>query len=289
MNKKIKLGLLGTLIASSALALTFPIVSCSSSTEETPPVDPPVDLDIVLTADTSSLTNASNEVTKLLKQEMDGVKTYDAKKSIAHSWKIGSPLADNYSKSIISILKFNNDQGETIDGIDVIENITFNSIVTMPDFNETITGPEIKVNFIDGYTSKDDIIIQTGSLGNSLVNLVSDPTGLENATKEATSILKFEMDKKTNRSGQEELLKSWAPGKSIDLKYLAPISNRLSFTLNGVKIESYLLITSITYHNEVSLPDPGQNIVGPLLRVNFVHQYNLLDFFIEIGDIGIAK
>ncbi|MGL4617208.1 MAG: hypothetical protein ACRCUM_03135 [Mycoplasmoidaceae bacterium] len=42
MNKKIKLSLLGTLIAGLALAITLPIVSCSASSKETP---------IIVTAD----------------------------------------------------------------------------------------------------------------------------------------------------------------------------------------------------------------------------------------------
>ena len=39
MNKKIKLGLLGTLIVGSALAVTLPIVSCSTSTDAVVAID----------------------------------------------------------------------------------------------------------------------------------------------------------------------------------------------------------------------------------------------------------
>lgn len=39
MNKKIKLSLLGTLVVGSALAVTLPIISCSTSTNNTLLVD----------------------------------------------------------------------------------------------------------------------------------------------------------------------------------------------------------------------------------------------------------
>ncbi|MGL5591514.1 MAG: hypothetical protein ACRDCF_02135 [Mycoplasmoidaceae bacterium] len=289
MNKKIKLTLLGSLIASSALAIILPIVSCSASAEETPPpVDPPVDTSIILTPDIDELTNATNEVTKLMKEEMESVLTYDAKKSIAQSWKNEELLAPKYSDLIKSILKFNNEEGDLIIGVHVIEKITFNSVTTLPSYDQVINGPELKVHLTSEYTSKDEIIIQVGSLGTASVNLIPNQSGLTSAINNVTDLFATDFIKAKNRSAQEEILKSWKPGESIGIDKTTAIRDRLYFTFNGVRVDSLKTIESVTFHNELLLPNTGENVNGPLLKVNFYHKYNLDNFFIEVGIIGKA-
>ena len=58
MNKKIKLSLLGTLIAGSALAITLPIVSCSASNNNN---------NNTLLVDETSLKNATIAAQNILK------------------------------------------------------------------------------------------------------------------------------------------------------------------------------------------------------------------------------
>ncbi|MGL5246263.1 MAG: hypothetical protein ACRC8C_01695 [Mycoplasmoidaceae bacterium] len=70
MNKKIKLTLLGTLITSSALAITLPIVSCSASTSPSGPLipfdpTPPITTKTFLKTDSAMLNQATIEVTKV--------------------------------------------------------------------------------------------------------------------------------------------------------------------------------------------------------------------------------
>ncbi|MGL5640351.1 MAG: hypothetical protein ACRDCD_01710, partial [Mycoplasmoidaceae bacterium] len=64
MNKKIKLSLLGTLVAGSALAITLPIVSCSGSTSEDQTITNIVGVDGI------SLTNTEFVVNVGLKDEL---------------------------------------------------------------------------------------------------------------------------------------------------------------------------------------------------------------------------
>ena len=73
MNKKIKLSLLGTLIAGSALAVTLPIVSCSTSDNNT------------LLVDETSLKNATTIAQNILRGIMEKTTTSVEQKEIVET------------------------------------------------------------------------------------------------------------------------------------------------------------------------------------------------------------
>ncbi|MGL5591524.1 MAG: hypothetical protein ACRDCF_02185 [Mycoplasmoidaceae bacterium] len=150
MNKKIKLSLLGTLIAGSALAITLPIVSCSASSEETTS-------DVSLKVKPSVLKETETIITEVLKGEMQALDNFGAQEALAKTWEIGVILKDDQLKLIKDNLNFTDSNNKPYLGNDVIKSVTFNTIIEIKA-GEKIFGPELIVTFNDGWTSVDNII-----------------------------------------------------------------------------------------------------------------------------------
>ncbi|MGL4616772.1 MAG: hypothetical protein ACRCUM_00905 [Mycoplasmoidaceae bacterium] len=155
MNKKIKLSLLGTLIAGSALAITLPMVSCSGSAEET--------VDVVLTVDAASKTATEAAITTNLKAAMEAATTREAKVELAATWKVDTELSKEQLKIITDAIKFTAD-GKDVLGADAIEKVIFATATEIPAEDDTeINGPTLKVHFKSGY--KLDLTLDVGTLG----------------------------------------------------------------------------------------------------------------------------
>lgn len=154
MNKKIKLSLLGTLIAGSALAITLPIVSCSSSTSE----------DVKLTAfSTENTTAVENGITLWLTTHIQAGADKAAQEKIAAEWKTGQKIHTDGLAKIQKNMKFKDADGNEISGEKAIESVEYTSDTTIGESGDDITGPKLKINFKSGYTG--DITLTTGTLG----------------------------------------------------------------------------------------------------------------------------
>ncbi|MGL5246266.1 MAG: hypothetical protein ACRC8C_01710 [Mycoplasmoidaceae bacterium] len=117
-----------------------------------------------ITVDLNSLITATDLVTTYLKLELDVATTLENQKKLVESWKANEQLDEILSRSIIEVLNFTDNDGKTIQGVNVIDSIKFITNTVIPNTGEQIMGPKIKVNLQDGYTS-DEIIIQVGNLG----------------------------------------------------------------------------------------------------------------------------
>ncbi|MGL5246265.1 MAG: hypothetical protein ACRC8C_01705 [Mycoplasmoidaceae bacterium] len=285
MNKKIKLSLLGALIAGSALAITLPIVSCSASSDE-----PHIDQPKIITAVSDDLIAAETLATTFLKTELEVGKTNDAQKNIVNSWKVGTELPIDQLNSIKEILNFNNTTtGGTVSGIEAIESITFNNGTIVPDAGLEINGPELKVNLKAQYTSSADILIQVNSLGIAPTNLITNQASLDAATQGITLSLLFQMQTKLNRTEQQNLLDSWKINDELTPTQLNTITNALKFEINGVEVLGVNAIKSVTFNSVATLPATGVNITGPELKINFRSEYSSSpDVFIQVGILGKA-
>ncbi|MGL4616950.1 MAG: hypothetical protein ACRCUM_01810 [Mycoplasmoidaceae bacterium] len=165
MNKKIKLSLLGTLIAGSALAITLPMVSCSGSTEEVKVVE--------LTVTDAVLKDATDAITNDLHDKMQVTsKTWEDQKEFADKWPVkGEVQGDGQLELIQNALKFTDADGKEVDGKTAVLKATYESETIVPETEgENITSPIIHIHLKDGYTVKGEvkIEIQVGSLGTSL-------------------------------------------------------------------------------------------------------------------------
>ncbi|MGL4616913.1 MAG: hypothetical protein ACRCUM_01620, partial [Mycoplasmoidaceae bacterium] len=101
MNKKVKLSLLGILMASSVLTIILPIVSCSASSEEEEIIT-----NNTLFANEDDLKAVEKSVAKLLKYELEFVKTNQAQKNIVNEWKENEMINSAYIDAIKNRLNF---------------------------------------------------------------------------------------------------------------------------------------------------------------------------------------
>ncbi|MGL4616677.1 MAG: hypothetical protein ACRCUM_00400 [Mycoplasmoidaceae bacterium] len=160
MNKKLKLSFMGALLATSSLAITTPIVSCSLFSETNDPIEP-----ILLTSINES--GARREIRLFILKQMQNLNNFEAQRELARQLEFDKILSDDYSSKIMNIISFEDHQGEQYLASSVIDNIVFNHIIVFqkpdgPDNFSTYLQMEIKINFIDGYTTIDDLIIDTG-------------------------------------------------------------------------------------------------------------------------------
>ncbi|MGL5246267.1 MAG: hypothetical protein ACRC8C_01715 [Mycoplasmoidaceae bacterium] len=153
MNKKIKLSLLGALIAGSALAITLPIVSCSASS------------DVALTVVDASLNTVTADMTGKFNKAMTDALDNAAQVALAESWKVGDKISADNLTVIKNDLKFTDADGKEIFGTDVIENVEYFTKTTVGVAGSSISGPKLRVIFKSGYTSDKEVSIQVGSLG----------------------------------------------------------------------------------------------------------------------------
>ncbi|MGL5246437.1 MAG: hypothetical protein ACRC8C_02640 [Mycoplasmoidaceae bacterium] len=173
MNKKIKISLIGSLIIGSALMVTLPIVSCSSSTsDESKPLEPLVPSTpnpFFLKVDTQELNNIVINTTNLFKTNFSAEKTREDQEKFADLFKSGSKLAKNsaYEDEIKKII-FTNAKGEKINGVDVIEEVIITEGIVVNITGDAIKGPTLKISFKLNYISSQDIIVEVGNIGISL-------------------------------------------------------------------------------------------------------------------------
>lgn len=148
MNKKIKLSLLGTLIAGSALAVTLPIVSCSAST------------DVVLTA-TADKAKATAAVTKYLADAAD----LAAQKTIitvGHTINSGSAFT-----ALLGSVTFveTDDTTVVVSATDAIESFEVTAVVTVETAKEIPPGVILTVHLKGGFTTENALTITLDALG----------------------------------------------------------------------------------------------------------------------------
>ncbi|MGL4616768.1 MAG: hypothetical protein ACRCUM_00870, partial [Mycoplasmoidaceae bacterium] len=209
MNKKLKLSILGTLIASSTLFIALPIVSCSTSSENN------VSKNSILNPNSDELITASKTVTEFLRDELLFAKTKQAQKNIIGKWKLDNEIPSDYIKSIKNVLNFTDEDGNIVYGLIAIESVTFNSIIKIPDNGGPIFGPKLKVNLKKGYTSEKEILIDVDYLSEALADFKfysSDEYIVSFAT---TSVLKPLISNANSRTAQKLVLDSWVIGKEV--------------------------------------------------------------------------
>ncbi|MGL5591523.1 MAG: hypothetical protein ACRDCF_02180 [Mycoplasmoidaceae bacterium] len=183
MNKKIKLGLLGTLITASALTITLPIMSCSGSSSEGDVVvdeDYSINNDLVdkeippftefdvnviepvvgVLYETLANTNAMLTVDLAFKTrpEQEKVRDYFVKdKELSKG--------DDIFEFIVNQLKFENAYDMPFAGKEVIEKLVIIEGLNLPNKGETIKGPAFQIVYKTPYLKSDTQILDIGLLG----------------------------------------------------------------------------------------------------------------------------
>lgn len=153
MNEKIKLSLLGTLVVGSALAVTLPIVSCSTSTNNT------------LLVDKTSFESATTIAQDILKEIIGVATTYDDQIAIAKTWTIGAEVSLDLSNAIKKALEFTNSSNEKISGDLVVEKITYLTQSTIGSKGDTILGPKLDIILKSEYTISNQLFLEPGQIG----------------------------------------------------------------------------------------------------------------------------
>ncbi|MGL5640352.1 MAG: hypothetical protein ACRDCD_01715 [Mycoplasmoidaceae bacterium] len=280
MNKKIKLTLLGTLVASSALAITLPIVSCSASSNE---------LITIIGIDPNTTQDASNVVTEKLENELSFAKTKEAQKNIVSEWKVGDALPNNYINEIKNELDFKISDSKTISGNDAIQSIVFNSITTIPDTGP-IKGPSLKVIFKEKYKPINDITFDANTLGDVLGDVVLGHTGTNTLNSRFTTYLINQFNTATTRDAQLALLESWR-GKKANQAMITALKGYFNFTIDGNKIDFDVIVKDITFTNVPELPEAGKGYFNVRAKINLNPGYDSPTEFMlfSITKIGDAK
>ena len=153
MNEKIKLSLLGTLVVGSALAVTLPIASCSTSTNN------------ALLVDKTSSESATSIAQDILKGII-GVATTSAEQiEIAKTWTIGAEVSLDLSNAIKKALEFTNSSNEKISGDLVVEKITYLTQSTIGSQGEVILGPKLDIILKSEYTISNQLFLEPGQIG----------------------------------------------------------------------------------------------------------------------------
>lgn len=268
MNKKLKLSLLGTLIATSFLAITLPIVSCSSSTSS--------DIELFTTNDMGEL---KIYVTELLTSKMEDAKTINDKKNLAKEWSKGKVVPDDVEALFSSNLKLKDSDENEVGYNIAIENITFETEITIPN-SGSIPGIKLRVNFKDGYHG--DVWIQTDDLGSIEINYIED--SIENVKNAVIESLKKKMKETIGYENQLELADSWKVGSLVPKYVEDEIRANLIFNYEDVKYDD--VVDSVTFETK-TLVKEGENILGPKIKISFDDQYISQDpIIIETGDLG---
>ena len=145
MNKKIKLSLLGTLIAGSALAVTLPIVSCSAST------------DVVLTG-----TVNANAAVAYRAYVLAAATKEEQQVLVTKGHKV--PAGADFDKLVAAItFKDDADVDATFVSADVIESFEVTTATTIETAGTIPTGAIVTVNLKSGFSSDTPIIITVGT------------------------------------------------------------------------------------------------------------------------------
>ena len=153
MNEKIKLSLLGTLVVGSALAVTLPIASCSTSTNN------------ALLVDKTSSESATSIAQDILKGIIGVAITSAEQIEIAKTWTIGAEVSLDLSNAIKKALEFTNSSNEKISGDLVDEKITYLTQSTIGSKGETILGPKLDIILKSEYTISNQLFLEPGQIG----------------------------------------------------------------------------------------------------------------------------
>lgn len=155
MNKKIKLSLLGTLIAGSALAVTLPIVSCSASA------------DVALNTTVSPTAGATATVAfTAYVQAATDVKGQQELVTKGHKITVGTIFTD-----LLATITFvqKDDTTVTVLASDAIESFEVTNGVTVSAGAEIPAGVILTANLKSGYSTDVAITITLDALGNGKV------------------------------------------------------------------------------------------------------------------------
>ncbi|MGL5591516.1 MAG: hypothetical protein ACRDCF_02145 [Mycoplasmoidaceae bacterium] len=285
MNKKMKLSLLGILIASSVLTIILPIVSCSASSEEEEIIT-----NNTLFANEDDLKAVEKSVAKLLKYELQFTKTNQAQKNIVNEWKENEMINSAYMDAIKNKLNFKNSDGKDFKGIDVIESVIFYNNGEVPSAGGIILSPKLKVIINSKYTSPSDILISSQSLGVALDDITIENQSQANdyATIPFNNVFS---DAKT-RDEQKELLNSWKIGEEVpgylDYFFFGE-KNFVNFKLGNLSLPSKDVMESVTFYSVPELPNKGESVENIILKINFKLGYDTpQDFMLSTSNIGWA-
>ncbi len=151
MNKKIKLSLLGTLIAGSALAVTLPIVSCSASTDVV--VTPTVVTATATTAMTAYVADAADNAAQ--------------KAILTAGHKISTGTA--FTALLAAVTFVQTDDTTIVPATaDVIDSFEVTTGVAVPAAGTAIpAGAILTVHLKGGFTTDVALTITLGALGNA--------------------------------------------------------------------------------------------------------------------------
>ncbi|MGL5591512.1 MAG: hypothetical protein ACRDCF_02125 [Mycoplasmoidaceae bacterium] len=152
MNKKIKLSLLGTLIAGSALAITLPIVSCSSASVHLLTLkyvegQNLESLEVAATSSLQTLINNANDKMELIK-----------------GWTRNSEVPKDLFDSIFNIIYFNDINAIKVPESEAVEKVVFASDIIIEENQNVFEGPTIRIIFNKNYTSTNSIEIKIDKL-----------------------------------------------------------------------------------------------------------------------------
>lgn len=280
MNKKLKISLLGILIAGSVLAITLPIVSCSSSTAS----------ETKLIVDESVMKTVVDAITVSFKDKMQENDNRADQVKLAATWKVDEVIPKEELDIIEKELKFKNGNNE-VTYKEAVKSIIFTKSAIVGEFGEEIIGPKLKVNLNDGYISDQDITIQVDNLGNVAINnVIPTETSLNDATSAIKKILTDEMAAQPDYDKQVELGIEWSVGSELKADWLNEIKSKLNFVdANGETFSGNDVIKSITFNSETDVPINSGNIVGPKLKISLNDAYiSNEDIIIDSGSLGNA-
>ena len=155
MNKKIKLSLLGTLIAGSALAVTLPIVSCSASTA------------VVLTPTLSATADA--DATAAMTTYVAAAADFAAQQEILKKGNKITSTENTVFTALLSAVTFvqKDDTTVPVTAAEAIESFEVTTEVTLTTATEIAAGIILTVNLKGEYSTDAPITITLGALGDA--------------------------------------------------------------------------------------------------------------------------
>ncbi|MGL5640280.1 MAG: hypothetical protein ACRDCD_01290 [Mycoplasmoidaceae bacterium] len=269
MNKKIKLSILVTLVTNSALAITLPIVSCSSASDE----------DITISS------NVGTAITNKLADLMKNQTSYDNQKILYDKWKtsgIDKTLIDEIKPLITSTTK-------------AINNVTLELKEEFPSEGEVIDGGKITFDLNSGYNIIGGVNpINIGSLGISIDKNKLSP--ILETVDNALDALTIKMKKDFldgDRKFQENIRYYYKEGKTFGagvyfeiIKSTINFKNILGEVFNGADV-----IKGIYIAKELELGVQGTPIIAPdiIVKLKDPYKYDSGEIIISPVEIGIAK
>ena len=162
MNKKIKLSLLGALVAGSVLAVTLPIVSCSASNNKMLTI-------VSTTANPDYKIELETKLNELLTSMMQTLPTNKDQQGVASTLILGVRVNDAIFNEIKQTIKFEDSNKNVVPFDEVVSKIFYVSkTIVSTTAGVAIQGPIIRIDLKYGFTTNEKLIeINSGKLGNS--------------------------------------------------------------------------------------------------------------------------